>query len=44
MNGAGVDHLGNVLVAGNFQLAADFGGGTLVSEGSYDVFIAKYSP
>lgn len=43
-NDVALDPLGNVLVAGSFQLAADFGGGVLVSLGSYDAFVAEFSP
>ena len=37
-----VDATGNVFVAGEFQLAVDFGGGSLVAQGM-DVFLAKYA-
>ncbi len=39
-----VDGVGNVVVTGYFQGTANFGGGNLVSAGSGDIFIAKYSP
>lgn len=38
------DATGNVLLAGNFQGTIDLGGGPLVSEGGYDVVIAKFAP
>src|SRR5262249_12548524 len=38
-----VDAAGNVCVAGDFAGTADFGGGPLVSAGSFDGFLAKYS-
>jgi len=41
--GVAVDGTGNVYVAGYFELSADFGGGPLVSAGSKDVFLVKYS-
>jgi hypothetical protein len=41
--GVAVDAAGNVVVVGYFQNAVDFGGGTLVSAGSYDIFVAKYN-
>jgi hypothetical protein len=37
------DSSGNVIVAGSFEGSVDFGGGTLQSSGSRDVFVAKYS-
>jgi hypothetical protein len=37
-----VDAAGNHLVAGRFGGTVDFGGGTLVSAGSSDAFLAKY--
>ena len=39
----GTDASGNVLVAGYFNGTADFGGGPLVSAGSFDIFVAKYN-
>ena len=39
-----VDPSGNVLVTGWFMGTVDFGGGPLVSAGSEDVFIAKFTP
>lgn len=41
--GVAIDHQNNVIVVGNFVGKADFGGGSLTSAGSNDVFIAKYS-
>jgi hypothetical protein len=38
-----VDSGGNVLVAGQFAGAVDFGGGPLSSAGSFDGFLAKYT-
>ncbi|MDB4944831.1 MAG: hypothetical protein JWP97_4365 [Labilithrix sp.] len=35
------DAAGNVVVAGNFSGTIDFGGGPLVSAGSWDIFVAK---
>lgn len=37
-----VDPSGNVLVTGYFNGTVDFGGGGLVSAGTYDMFVAKY--
>jgi hypothetical protein len=37
-----VDASGNVFIAGSFQGTADYGGGSLVSAGLADVFLAKY--
>ena len=37
-----VDDLDNVLVAGYFVGAVDFGGGTLTSAGGEDIFLAKF--
>ncbi|MDH4038332.1 MAG: T9SS type A sorting domain-containing protein [Candidatus Krumholzibacteria bacterium] len=37
-----VDYLGNVIVAGFFNLTVTFGGGNLVSNGGSDIFLAKY--
>jgi len=39
--GVAVDEGGNVAATGFFQGAVDFGGGPLVSAGSYDIFVAK---
>jgi hypothetical protein len=36
------DRSGNVIVAGSFGSAVDFGGGTLRSAGSDDLFVAKF--
>jgi hypothetical protein len=36
------DASGNVIVAGPLQGAADFGGGSLTSAGSVDIFVAKF--
>ena len=41
--GIAVDGNGDVLVSGNFEGTVDFGGGMLISTGSGDVFMAKYS-
>jgi len=38
-----VDGSGNVVLTGNFQGTADFGGGDLVSAGEQDIFVAKYN-
>ena len=40
--GVAVDASGNVVVVGDFQNAVDFGGGTFVSAGSRDIYVAKY--
>ncbi len=42
--GIAVDGAGNVCVTGYFQLSVSFGGASLTSAGSTDVFVAKYSP
>jgi len=42
-HGVAVDGSGNVVVTGSFTSTADFGGGSLTSTGSYDIFVAKYS-
>ena len=39
-----VDGSGNVAITGYFQGSADFGGGTLISVASQDMFLAKYGP
>ena len=39
-----VDVSDNVIVAGYFEGAVDFGGGALTSAGGYDVFVAKFGP
>ncbi|HEU4365582.1 MAG TPA: SBBP repeat-containing protein [Candidatus Krumholzibacteria bacterium] len=41
-NAVAVDAAGNVIVCGLFQNTVDFGGGPLISAGSYDIFVAKY--
>ena len=38
------DGASNVLVTGDFQGTADFGGGPLTSAGSADIVVAKYQP
>ena len=38
------DASGNIIIAGYFEGAVDFGGGTLTSAGAYDAFVAKFSP
>jgi uncharacterized protein (AIM24 family) len=38
-----VDASGNVVVTGYFYGTSDFGGGSLISAGGYDIFVAKYS-
>jgi hypothetical protein len=42
-NGIAVDASGNVLVTGFFNGTVDFGGGSLVSAGVDDIFVAKFS-
>ena len=42
-NDIAVDSNGNVMVTGQFQGTVDFGGGPLISAGSYDIFVAKYA-
>jgi hypothetical protein len=37
-----VDALGNVIVTGWFSGSANFGGSTLISAGSYDIFVAEF--
>jgi len=39
---AAIDVLGNVACTGRFQAGADFGGGGILSNGSYDGYVAKY--
>lgn len=41
-NAVGVDSANNVLLTGSIVGSIDFGGGGLPSNGSYDVFIAKF--
>ncbi len=36
------DASGNVLIAGTFEGSVDFGGGARVSQGGYDIFVAKF--
>jgi hypothetical protein len=43
-HGIASDAANNILVAGFFEGALDFGGGPLVSAGGSDVFVAKFSP
>lgn len=43
-HGVAIDNSGNVYVGGSFQNTASFGVTNLISSGSNDVFIAKYSP
>lgn len=38
------DSSGNVILAGTFEGSLDFGGGTLESQGGYDIFLAKLNP
>jgi len=42
--GVAVDETGAVVVTGYFEGSVDFGGGALVSNGSIDLFLVKYSP
>ena len=42
-NSVAVDGSGNVVMTGFFNATVNFGGGNLVSAGSYDVFMAKYN-
>lgn len=39
-----LDSAGNIVLAGNFTGNGSFGGATVLSKGSYDCFVAKYSP
>ncbi len=41
-NELAVDGQGNVVLAGFFRIAVDFGGGVLTSAGDYDGFVAKF--
>jgi len=41
VNSVAVDGAGAVVVAGGFQGTVDFGGGSLASAGSYDLFVVK---
>lgn len=43
-NAVAVDGSNNVLLTGSIVGSVDFGGGALASNGSYDVFIAKFRP
>jgi hypothetical protein len=43
VNGVAVDGASNVIIAGKFQGAVNFGGGGLTSAGGDDIFLAKYS-
>lgn len=38
------DAAGNILFTGSAMTAIDFGGGWLTGDGSFDVFVAKFSP
>jgi len=44
VNALAVDADGNAILAGDFQLSVDFGGGTLTSAGPSDAYVAKYGP
>ena len=44
VQGVAVDEAGNVIIAGYFEGAIDFGGGNLTSAGLRDVFVAKFGP
>ncbi|HRI65948.1 MAG TPA: hypothetical protein PK156_16990, partial [Polyangium sp.] len=37
-----IDNAGNVVIVGSFQGSMDFGGGSLVSAGITDIFVAKF--
>ncbi len=39
-----IDSASNSILVGSFTASADFGGGSLTSAGSGDVYVAKYSP
>jgi hypothetical protein len=41
-NDVAVDAPGNVIITGYFSTTVDFGGGTLTSQGNYDIFVAKF--
>jgi hypothetical protein len=41
--GIAVDGAGSSVIIGNFNGAADFGGGTLTSAGGWDIFVAKFN-
>lgn len=43
VNGLAIDSAGNTLLAGDFLSNVDFGGDSLASAGSADVFIAKFN-
>ncbi|MCG8557953.1 MAG: SBBP repeat-containing protein, partial [Proteobacteria bacterium] len=43
-NDLAVDAAGNVVLTGSFEGTVDFGGGILSSEGTRDIFVAKYDP
>ncbi len=43
VNAVAVDVNGNAVITGQLEGRADFGGGTLISSGDRDVFIARYS-
>jgi len=40
--GVAADDSGNIVIAGRFQGAVDFGGGKLRSAGNFDIFVAKF--
>ncbi|MDP1744656.1 MAG: SBBP repeat-containing protein, partial [Bacteroidota bacterium] len=43
--GIATDSIGNVYVAGKFEMDANFGGNTWVKcAGNHDIYIAKYGP
>ena len=44
VNSVGTDASGNVYVTGSFLGTINLGGNNLVSAGSYDIFVAKFSP
>jgi len=41
---AATDGAGNIVVAGKFSGAVNFGGGVITAQGSSDIFVAKYAP
>jgi hypothetical protein len=43
-SGLAITPTGDVIVVGSFEGTVDFGGGPLVSAGSSDIFVARYSP